>query len=110
MKQAPFTYYIVEEEIRWTGEDEYPDIESEVSETVEADFNDALQQLRSQCWDNIDERGDGTVICYPADGSIDYRTGFETRTQLIIQGRQPHWTERLVTYYRTIYDICGRAK
>ena len=60
----------------------------------------ALDALESDCWDNIDERGDGTLICYPADSRMDPRTGAYEQTQVIVKARRPEWTTRLVDCYR----------
>lgn len=63
-----------------------------------ASLRDALDALESQCWDDIDDRGDGTLILYPADGSLNYRTGEEIRETVIIKGSERN-VRRLVRCY-----------
>jgi hypothetical protein len=66
---------------------------------VEAtDFRGALEALRSDCWDTIDQSGD-TLICYPADAHQDMRTGEYDLTQVIVKARHASWIDRLMRAY-----------
>ena len=63
------------------------------------DVRGAIDALESQCWDSVDDRGDGTVICYPADSTQDYRTGDWESTQVILKG-DPWKVARLMRHWR----------
>jgi hypothetical protein len=72
---AKFTLYRVEDIITeelWQAGDY---ASSKESEKKPATFREALDALHSDCWDTIDERWDGMIICYPADYQQDYTNG-----------------------------------
>jgi hypothetical protein len=100
MKDAPFTLYrvtnVISEESSKRGDYE----SSEATEPTGADFRETLDALNSDCWDNIDQRGDGTIICYPADYSQDIQTGDYEADTLIIKARRSEWADRLLSFYR----------
>lgn len=65
------------------------------------DVREAIDALESQCWDSVDDRGDGTVICYPADSHQDLRTGEWESTQVILTG-DPWKVGRLMRHWRSM--------
>jgi hypothetical protein len=98
MKVAPFTVQLVERTITFIGEDQHEDEYDEG--TVEpADLRAALDALNREYWDDIDLRGDGTIIAYPADMHQDIRTGVYESTQVIIKARRPEWADRLIALH-----------
>jgi hypothetical protein len=96
LKTAPFTLYRVENVITTESAKRGDYESSEPTETEDADLREALDALDSDCWDNVDLNGVGTIICYPADYSQNYRTGAWEADQLIIHARRPEWAERLL--------------
>jgi hypothetical protein len=58
---------------------------TEEGDEYNTDLSGALAALDSDCWDNVDVRGDGSIIAYPADYQQDYRTGEYEGTTLFIQ-------------------------
>jgi hypothetical protein len=82
------------------------EIEYDEGDTEPACLNDALGALEWGCWDSVDCRGDGSIIAYPADRSIDYRTGIEEGKQVIIHADTPENAVRLVD----LYDARRKAK
>ncbi len=99
--KSKFTVQEIEESIGpdWDTET-YPEPEkTDVGEAKETDLRGAIDALHSQCWDHIEQRSDGTLICYPADGDTNYSTGYETRTTVIIKSRRPEWANWLMENY-----------
>jgi hypothetical protein len=94
-----FVVQEVERTIEFLDDDEHID-ESEPGEIIPADFRLCLDWLNSANWDSIDERGDGTIICYPVDSHQDMYSGVYTQIQIIIRSRKPEWADRLMRYYR----------
>lgn len=82
---------------RMTERLDYEAADSELvdDETVETDLRGAIDALDSDCWDNVDERGD-EVLLYPADHHQDMRTGEVTGTTVAISGRH---VDRLMRYW-----------
>jgi hypothetical protein len=100
MIEAPFSLYRVENVITEESASRGEPSSSEATPIEPATFREALDALDSDCWDNIDERGDGTIIAYPADYVQDIRTGDYSASELIIRARRPEWAARLVDCYR----------
>lgn len=74
---------------------------SDVGLPESVDVRGALDALESQCWDLVDDRGDGTVILYPADSTQDMRSGDWESTQVIIEGDA--WkVARLMRHWRAL--------
>lgn len=98
---AKFTTQLIERTVTWADDEseEYTD-EDDAGLIEPADLSDVLNALDSQCWDHIEEYGDGTVICYPADSHHNPRTGSHESTQLIIKARRPEWADRALRLYR----------
>jgi hypothetical protein len=94
-----FSFYRVENVITEESAADGDYASSEPTEVEETDFRGALDALESDCWDSIDERGDGTVICYPADYAQDFRTGDWEASELILKARRPEWADRLMAVY-----------
>ena len=93
-----FTVQEVERSITHHGDDTHTD-EHDAGAVEPCSFREALDALEGGCWDNMDERGDGTIIAYPADMVMDIATGVYESTQLIIKARRPEWADRLIAYY-----------
>ena len=66
-----------------------------------ADLREAIDALESNCWDNVDARGDGTIICYPADHPMNMRTGAYEGFQIIVKADKPHNANRLMDLYES---------
>jgi len=100
VQNPPFTLYRVENVITDESASRGDYASSAATPTESADLREALAALESDCWDNIDERDDGTIICYPADYAQNTRTGDWEADELIITARRPEWATRLLDYYR----------
>jgi len=100
MQLAPFTLYRVENVITEESARIGDYASSEATPVEPADLREALDALMSDCWDSIDERGDGSIIAYPADYVQNLRTGEWEAAELIIHSRRPEWSERLMALYR----------
>jgi hypothetical protein len=90
----------IEETTTWTYDkdgDGIPDTTYDEGVPSPGDIQDAIKAMQSDSWDSLDIRAD-EVICYPADGSINYRTGAESRTTVVIKGSE-NAIERLVSHY-----------
>jgi len=96
MYKERFTIQEIDEKVSWTEGSEDPNIEYDEGLAKAGDIQDAMSALDSNSWDNIDWSSD-EILCYPADGSINYRTGEETRTTVVIKGseRYIHWLNNL---------------
>jgi len=68
---------------------------SEATEPVMIDLRTAVDAMLNGCWDNVDARGDGTIILYPADYSQNMRMGDWEGTELILRADSPMNGERL---------------
>lgn len=101
MNAAPFTLYRVENVITEESSRRGDYASSDVTETEPASLREALAALESDCWDNIDLRGDGTIIAYPADYVQDLHTGDYSASELIIHSRRPEWSDRLLNVWET---------
>ena len=99
MQLAPFTLYRVENIITEESATRGDYASSDPTPEESATFREALDALRSDCWDNIDLHGDGTIIAYPADYVQNVRTGEYEAAELIIHARRPHWADRLLDAY-----------
>lgn len=99
MQIAPFTLYRVENVITEESAACGDYASSDPTPTEDADFRSALAALESDCWDNVDVRGDGTIIAYPADYAQNIRTGDYEAAELIIHARRPEWAYRLIDYW-----------
>lgn len=98
---SKFSYQWIEESIRFLPNSEDYIDSYDSGPVVDTDsLRSILSELERECWDNIDERGDGTVICYPSDSSQDMVTGINTRNQLIIKAKHPHQLDKLMEIYR----------
>jgi hypothetical protein len=96
-----FTVQEIERTITWPDDDSEEYVDEYDEGTIEpTDLRGALDALNSQCWDNLDAHGDGTIIGYPADSHMNMRTGADESTQLIIKARRPEWADRLMACYR----------
>ena len=99
MKVAPFTLYRVENTITEESASQGDYASSDPTPEEPATLREAVDALNSDCWDHIDERGDGTIIAYPADYSQDMYSGEWEASDLIIKARRPEWAERLMACY-----------
>lgn len=98
-----FTVQEIERTVTWYGEDDYTD-EDDPGKVEPANLREALDALRSQCWDDMDNHGDGTLVLFPADQRMNAQTGAYESTHLIVKG-EPHNIERLLRFY---YNTEGR--
>jgi hypothetical protein len=91
-----YTITRVDRTIHFYAEDSHTD-EDDSSAPVGGDVRNAVDALNSNTWDNIDERYD-CVICYPADSSMNIRTGDYESFQIIIHGAEKD-LEHLMSYW-----------
>jgi hypothetical protein len=94
-----FTLYTVENVITEESAAHGDYASSDATEEHGASLREVIEALESDCWDNIDERSDGTIICYPADYVQNYRTGEWSAEELIIHARRPEWADRAMALY-----------
>lgn len=95
-------WYFTVQEIERTithHDDETHDDEYDEGTIEPASFREALDALEGGCWDNLDVHGDGTLIAYPADMTMDPATGSYESTQLIVKARRADWLDRLLDVY-----------
>lgn len=95
-----FTVQEIERTIEFADDDSGDHEEMlDAGEHEPASLADVLDAFDSQCWDHADDRGDGTLILYPADSTTNLRTGADESTQLIVKARRPEWMARAIALY-----------
>ena len=96
----------IEETTTWTYDkdgDGIPDTKYDEGLPMPRDIQDAINALESNHWDSLDIRAD-EVLCYPADGSINYRTGAESRTTVVIKGDEFDIRCLMDYYFRKVHE------
>lgn len=97
-----YTVHSIEETTVWKhteGEDSNHYTDTDVSEKVIVDVEDAYAALCSDNWDALDIRSE-EVLCYPADGHENFRTGDFTRTTVVVCGSESAISALMDYYFR----------
>ena len=81
------------------GTDGPTDAEYDEGPVEPGDLRAVIDALESDCWDSLQESGDGTVIGYPADYAQDMRTGEYSADHVIVKGSARN-VDRALALYR----------